>query len=122
MYYPRQQRASHQYLETQLMSADPLQLVILTYDVAIAACRSQQQARALQAVGELQIALNHEEGGQLAADLLSLYLYCTELIRQQQFEETDYLLSELRQTWVELRQQIQGQVTPQEKLALSKAA
>lgn len=122
MYYPQRQRASHQYLETQIMSADPLQLVILTYDVAITACRSQQQAKALEAINELQVALNHEEGGQIAADLLSLYLYCTELVRQHQFEEPRHLLSELRQTWVALRQQIHEQMAPQDELALSKAA
>lgn len=122
MYSPQRQRASHQYLETQIMSADPLQLVILTYDVAITACRSQQQTKALQAISELQVALNHEEGGQIAADLLSLYLYCAELIRQQQFEETGHLLRELRQTWVELRRKIQEQAASPEILALSMAA
>lgn len=120
MYRPQQQRASHQYLETQIMSADPLQLVILTYDVAISASRSKDMGKALQAVGELQVALNHDEGGQIAADLLSLYLYISELLRKQKFEEAVKLLTDLRQTWVQVRKQLQEQVAQQP--VLSKAA
>jgi flagellin-specific chaperone FliS len=105
MFYPQQQRASQQYLQTQIMSADPLQLVILTYDIAIAGCRAQNQERALRAVNELQLALNHDEGGQIAANLLSLYLYCAELIRNACYEDAVKILTDLRQTWVELRKQ-----------------
>lgn len=122
MYYPQQQRANHQYLETQIMSADPIQLVILTYDVAISSSRAKEMGKAMQAVGELQVALNHDEGGQIAADLLSLYLYISELLRKQQFEEAAKLLTELRQTWVQVRKQFLEQVTPQEKPVMSMAA
>ncbi|MEZ4639860.1 MAG: flagellar export chaperone FliS [Caldilineaceae bacterium] len=122
MYYPQQQRANHQYVETQVMSADPIQLVIMTYDVAISASRSKDMSKALQAVGELQVALNHEEGGQIAADLLSLYLYISDLLRKQNFEEAAKLLTELRQTWVQVRKQLREQMTAQEKPVMSMAA
>ena len=117
--YPQQQKANQQYLQTQIMSADPLQLVILTYDVAIAGCRTKNQDKALRAVGELQVALNHDEGGQVAADLFSLYLYCSDLIRNHHFEEAVQILDELRQTWVALRQQVlaQPQAVPEMSLA-----
>lgn len=120
MYYPQQRKANQQYLQTQVMSADPLQLVILTYDVAISACRSGEAGRALDAISELQLALNHDQGGQMAADLLGLYLYCADLIRGQQMEEAVQILSELRQTWTTLRTQLAQQ--PQQQEALSLAA
>lgn len=119
MYYPQQQKANQQYLQTQIMSADPLQLVILTYDVALTSCRTHNQGKALQAVGELQVALDHEAGGQIAADLLSLYLYCANLIRAHQFEDASQILSELRQTWVELRNQVVAQMDQPRALSLA---
>lgn len=119
MVYPQQQKANQQYIQTQIMSADPLQLVILTYDVAISSCRTHNRDKALRAVGELQVALNHEEGGQLAADLLSLYLYCTDLIRQNHYDEASKILSELRQTWVELRKQTLAQTEQPRMLSMA---
>lgn len=120
MYYPQQQKANQQYIQTQIMSADPVQLVILTYDVAIAGCRTRNQEKTLRALGELQLALNHEEGGQIAANLLSLYLYCTDLIRNRHFEEASKILTDLRQTWVELRKQLTAE--SEQAHALSMAA
>ncbi len=120
MYYPQQQKANQQYIQTQIMSADPLQLVILTYDVAIAGCRTRNQEKALRAVGELQVALNHEEGGQIAANLLSLYVYCIELIRNTHYEEAGKILVDLRLTWVELRKQVYAQA--EQPHAMSMAA
>lgn len=107
--YPQQQKANQHYLQTSIMSADPLQLVIMTYDVAIAGCRTQSKEKALRGIGELQVSLNHDVGGQMAADLLSLYIYCSELVRNALFEDALTILTDLRQSWVEVRKQMLAQ-------------
>jgi flagellin-specific chaperone FliS len=120
MYYPHQQKANQQYVQTQVMSADPLQLVILTYDVAIAGCRARDMEKTHRAINELQVSLNHDEGGQIAADLLGLYLYCREITRQGDFDQALKILLDLRQTWVDLRKQMMNQ--PKPEMAMSLAA
>lgn len=50
--------------------------------------------------------LNHDEGGQFAADLLSLYFYIADLARHNQYDEASSLLRDLRNTWSQAREQM----------------
>ncbi len=111
-------RASQQYRQTQVMTTDPLQLLVMTYDYAIAGCRERNLEKVTAALKELRSALNHEEGGQIAADLLSLYLYMADQARQGHFDHVATLLQELRDTWSAVREQVlQPEPTPVEYAA-----
>ncbi|RMH46828.1 MAG: flagellar protein FliS [Gammaproteobacteria bacterium] len=118
--YPHQHRISQQYRQTQVMTADPLQLVIMAYDLAIVGCQERNLLKVTSALDALKDALNHEEGGQVAANLLSLYLYLADEARSGNFEQVGEFLRELRQTWATARQQIILQ--PEESPVLEMAA
>lgn len=116
----RQPGAAHQqYRQTQVMSSDPLQLVIMTYDLAIAGCGERNLSKVTAALHELRGSLDHEAGGQIAANLLGLYVYLAEEARRGNFEVVSNFLRELRETWATARERFVRQ--PQE-MALSLAA
>lgn len=88
---------ARQYRETQVLTASPIQLVVIVYDhllanlrrAAIATrsgdaeVRSTYLNRARASVNELLVALDRERGGDLARDLSTLYAYfLTELLDQ----------------------------------------
>ena len=95
-----------QYRETQVMTADPLQLLIMVYDFTIAACKEHNLEKVTRGLNELRDSLNHEVGGQVAADLLSLYLYMADQARQGEFEHVAGMLVELRDTWAAARERL----------------
>ncbi|MGB5048597.1 MAG: flagellar export chaperone FliS [Caldilineaceae bacterium] len=116
----RQQNVVHQqYRQTQVMSSDPLQLVIMTYDLAIAGCREKNLSKVASALNELRGSLDHEAGGQIAADLLGLYIYLAEEARQGNYEAVGNFLWELRDTWSTARERF---VQQPQAMALSLAA
>jgi flagellar protein FliS len=103
-YRPR--AAYQQYRDTQVMSADPLQLVIMVYDLAIAGCNERNLEKVTRGLAQLRDSLNHEDGGQLAADLLSIYIYLADQARKGNYEHVAQMLKELRDTWAIARKQI----------------
>lgn len=115
----------NQYQNNQVQTASPEKILIMLYDGAIRFCRQAIQAmddgdKAVQAekisrtmaiVCEFANTLDHEIGGEIAADLDALYSFITrELTRanlegdRKALETVDDLLSGLRETWVEAAQ------------------
>jgi flagellin-specific chaperone FliS len=118
MYYPQQQRANSQYMQTQILSADPVQLLIMTYDYVIAGCRERNLEKVSRGLQELMDHLNHDASGQVAADLFSLYLYIAELARHNQYDDAATLVRDLRNTWAQVREQmIRQQAAPAMSIA-----
>jgi flagellin-specific chaperone FliS len=72
------------------------------YDAALGACGRQDLARTLEAVSLLRGSLDFSKGGEIAAQLQRLYLYCEERARQRKFTECEHILRELRKTWVQV--------------------
>lgn len=120
----KQQLAQH-YLNTQISTADRLQLVIMLYDAAISFLRQAKEkmaardapgkglliGRALDIIGELNASLNFQAGGELAVNLFHLYNFMTAHLTkanlnwdQQALEEVLGLLQQLREAWVEVAQ------------------
>jgi len=78
---------ARQYLQTQVQSRTPLELVVMLYDGAIGAAdlardatvagnlpvRREGLSRLVAIVGQLQATLDMERGGQIAVDLDRLY-------------------------------------------------
>ncbi len=108
------------YLESRILSASPLDLVNILYEHAIleihqarqslvrgdVAARSRSISKAIAIIGELQIALDLEAGGEIAANLGQLYQYMRAQLtagnlRQSDapFAEVTRLLESLGDAW-----------------------
>lgn len=109
-----------QYLETEVLSATPLQLTIMLYRAAIDSIaaarghlhsgeiweRSRRINKASEIISELTQSLDHKAGGEISGNLAELYAYMqTRLIEAntQQAEpplaEVGSLLSTLLEAW-----------------------
>ena len=112
------------YLESQILSTDPLDLVRSLYRGAIDAVRrarahlaggriaerSHEICRALAILGELLAALDHEKGGDLSRRLAALYDYMQFRLSEANFRqkpeplaEVEGLLGTLLEAWEQIR-------------------
>ena len=110
------------YQNNQINTATPEQILIMLYDGAIRFCHQAIQAmdiedkavqgekisRTMAIISEFASSLDHEIGGQIAADLDGLYGFMMrELMHanlktdRKALENVADLLSGLRETWVE---------------------
>jgi flagellar protein FliS len=108
------------YLESRILSADPIELVAMLYEHAILytghareclakrdiAGRSEKIARVIGIIGELDSSLNHSAGGEISANLARLYQYIRQRLitanLQQQDEplaEVERLLTTVSEAW-----------------------
>ena len=108
------------YVESRVLSADPLELVRLLYQAAIESVRdarrflgegkiaerSRSISKACEIVIELNSALDHRQGGEIATRLAGLYDYMLRRLLQANLEQTDApladvlgLLSTLAEAW-----------------------
>jgi flagellar protein FliS len=84
-------RGAQQYLQTQVRSRTPLELVVMLYDGALRAVATAAEAqakrdirtrrdnvsKALGILAELQSSLDREQGGKIAEELDELYAWMT---------------------------------------------
>ncbi len=99
------------YLESRILSADPVGLVNILFEHAILytgqareslakrdiATRSAKIAKVLQIIGELDGSLNHESGGEIADNFARLYQYMRERLVTANFQQSDAMLAEVEQ-------------------------
>lgn len=85
-------------IEQQLREINPMQLILLLYEIAIAACEGGDGEQARRALLELIGALNFEASG-MALNLFRLYDYALRMVRQENFEEAAFILKELKEAW-----------------------
>jgi flagellar protein FliS len=104
----RSARAVATYQEVQVTSRSPLELVVMLYDGAIDALRQARTAmmrrdlrqkraaigKALQVVDHLQSTLNLDEGGEVAANLDTLYRDVLSRILEANVRQDPELLDE----------------------------
>ncbi len=86
------------YRAQQVLSASPMQLLVIVYEQAIVHCEARDAQRAGRAVTELIGALNFD-AGEIAVDLFRLYEYCLWEIRRQHFGDVAHILRRLKTTW-----------------------
>lgn len=139
MSYPRHM---NQYQKTAVVGASPLQLVIMLYDgairfmntgkVAMVEKRTFEQNEALQKaqkiVVELLSCLDMNKGGDVAKNLFALYTFAyNELIaanledQPAKIDTAIRVLTELRESWVQLDANTRSQST-EARLDISSAA
>ena len=97
------------YLESRILSASPLDLVNILYEHAIleveearrhlaggnVAARSRSISKAIAIIGELQSSLDHEAGGEIAANLTRLYHYMRQRLTTGNVQQSDAPLAEV---------------------------
>ena len=112
--------AQFTYQATRISTATKEQLLLITYDIGIKACRTAENAmnvknfdtanreiiRAQEVIRELMVTLNREKGGEMADKLMQLYEYMYQLLVDANMKkETENvvtvrgMLEELKQTW-----------------------
>jgi flagellar protein FliS len=97
------------YLETRILSADPVELVSILYEHAAISVQDARQSlaagdvpgraravtKAIAIVGELEGSLNREQGGDIAVNLGRLYPYMRERLTHANITKTDEPLAEV---------------------------
>jgi flagellar protein FliS len=128
------QNAHDAYLESRVLSAEPLALVKMLYQAAIAAvkearrhlanreiaARARAITKACTILTELATSLDHERGGELSLGLARLYDYMSRRLIEANFKQTDQPLEEvlgLLSTLVEGWEGIQPDATPESQAA-----
>jgi flagellin-specific chaperone FliS len=89
------------YQQSNVMSADPMKLVIMLYDRAIYGCRQKNLELTWEAIKQLINSLNMEIQP-IADNLLAIYDYCNELARERQFDTAATILQDIRNTWANI--------------------
>jgi len=85
------------------MAAGRIDLVIRTFDIALASCNRHDAEKALKALAVLEQSLNGEAFPELASSLLRLYRYCQDLLREGAFTEASEYLDVLHRAWVQVK-------------------
>lgn len=118
-----QARGANAYIQTQVQSRSPLELVVMLYDGAVRflldargaierqdlAAKREAMSRALAIISELQSTLNMEQGGAIAVQLDGLYTYVNSRMLEASMgndltalDESVRLLQTLRGAWSEI--------------------
>jgi flagellar protein FliS len=108
------------YLESRILSADPVELIAILYEQAILSVREARESlakkdiagrtrnisRAIAIVNELDCSLDHSAGGKMSANLTRLYQYIRERLttanirkEDRPLAEVESLLNTLAQSW-----------------------
>ena len=90
------------YHQNNIMSADPLKLIIMLYDRAIHGCRQRNLELTWNSIKMLIDSLNME-AKPVADNLLAIYDYCGELARIKEYDKAALILQELRDTWASVK-------------------
>jgi len=95
-----------QYRKNVEVNLHPIELLIKTYDVAIASLNKQDGDAAMKAVNELILALNFQDSTpqsvrEVASGFLRIYKFCRQCIIRRKYEEASKMLQDLRDTWNE---------------------
>lgn len=102
-------QAREAYLESKVLSADPLELVRIMYQAALEAVaqarrclaendvfgRSREISKAHGLLTELALSLNHEAGGELSRNLAELYEYMQRRLLEAHIQKSDAALAEV---------------------------
>ena len=120
----------NQYFENQVNTASPEQLLIMLYNGAIRfvgeaeeamankkiAYRGERISKAIAILSELSATLDHEIGGEIAANLESLYDYMIRTLLAANIQddasklvEVREMLSGMRDTWLDAIDQVRSE-------------
>src|SRR5689334_7563934 len=116
-----QEAYRNKYKQQDVMSASPLRLVIMTYDLAIRACEQKDFAKATKTISALRDTLDLDYPD-VAMGLFRLYQWCLDCIRKNDYASAITTLTELRGAWAATEKTIvarQNTVTPTPAYSIS---
>jgi flagellar protein FliS len=101
--------AHSMYLESKILSADPLELVRILYRTAVESverargflrlrdvrARTNEINKTIAILGELTTSLNHAVGGDFSRNLAELYAYMTRRLIEANFRQSDEPMAEV---------------------------
>ncbi len=90
-------------MEQDILAAGRVDLVIRTFDLAMAGCNQEDAGKALKALAVLERSLNARAFPELASSLLGIYRYCQDLVLKGAFREAYGYLDALHDAWVEVK-------------------
>jgi len=90
--------AARKYIEDEILSLQPVELILKVYDFAIAGCHQEDGDKVGRALVELIAALNFEYRD-IAMPLFEVYDYCLRCAKAGDFESIIPVFKELRETW-----------------------
>jgi flagellar secretion chaperone FliS len=111
-------RAANSYLQTQVKSSSPLELVVMLYDGALRAtaaatdafarrdipARRVAMSKAMAIVGELQGTLDMDKGGAISVELDRLYTWMTDRLIDATVQQSPVPVEEVRKALATLRE------------------
>ena len=123
------------YLESRVLSADPIELVNMLYQGCMQAVRearlhlaegriaerSREITKACQIVIELAVSLDHERGGEISRRLALLYDYMHRRLIEANMRQADEPLADVLGLLTTLAEGWEGVQTPQAKPAVDSA-
>jgi flagellin-specific chaperone FliS len=86
------------YRSNQVMGCSPGQLILLLYDHVIKCLNSSDMRGASRGIVELMSALDLDYQD-ISGRLFSLYEYCLDLVKKENYEEASKILTEMREMW-----------------------
>ncbi len=99
-------KISTAYLEQEIMTLNPVQLLIKAYDAGIAACNRKDETKISEVLAELIDSLNFDYA-EIANSLFRLYEYCLREVKRGDYDVPLKILKELRETWVQVQNSVQ---------------
>lgn len=92
------------YLVNEIMESSQEKLLIKLYDFAITNCKRQNIEKTNKALNELIFGLRFdtEEVEKISTGLFQLYSYCKDEMRKRNFSMVEKILTELKESWVEI--------------------
>ncbi len=85
------------YIEHDLLSKTPQELVLAAFDLGLKGCRTHDRALVRDVLTELIAALDFDQP--VAGNFLVLYDYALREVRENRFEQPERILSCLRDAW-----------------------
>jgi flagellin-specific chaperone FliS len=89
--------SSRRYIEHEVLSKTPQELVLAAYDLGIKGCGQCDRALVRDVLTELIAALDFDQP--VAGNFLVLYDYALREVRENRFEQPERILSGLRDAW-----------------------
>lgn len=88
------------YQQSQILSMEPVPLLIKVYDFTILNCKKKNMEKAGKGLVELISTLNFDYPD-VSLGLFRLYQYCQDKIREEKYDEVISILEGLRNAWIE---------------------
>ena len=97
----KNQNKAAKYLLKEILEANPQQIILKIYDIAIVNSKKKDLAKTNNAIQELinSLKFDDEQVKEISMGLLRLYRFCQEEMRKQNYDIVYKILTDLRETW-----------------------